>query len=98
MRPTFAILSLTLAGVSPLAHAQLPAAKAEAISRLATAYMAKYKVPGMSIAIVAEGALAWSEAYGLADVENQVPAKPGTVYRTASIGKTMTAAAAMQLV
>jgi CubicO group peptidase (beta-lactamase class C family) len=98
MRVDSAILALALGCVSLVAHAQLPAAKTQAISRLATAYMAKYKVPGMSIAIVADGTLAWSEGYGLADIENQVPAKPGTVYRTASIGKTMTATAAMQLV
>jgi len=35
--------------------------------------------------------------FGLADVENEVPARPTTVYRIASISKPITAVAAMQL-
>jgi CubicO group peptidase (beta-lactamase class C family) len=39
-----------------------------------------------------------SKGYGLADVENSVPAKADTVYRLASIAKSITAVAVMQLV
>jgi serine beta-lactamase-like protein LACTB len=77
--------------------AQLPQAEIDEIGRMVTAFMAKHKIPGLSIAIVAEGGLAWANGYGLADVENSVPAKATTAYRSASIGKTMTATAAMQL-
>jgi serine beta-lactamase-like protein LACTB len=76
---------------------QLPQAEIDEIGFMAAAFMAKHKIPGLSIAIVAEGELAWSNGYGLADVENSVPAKATTAYRSASIGKTMTATAAMQL-
>lgn len=76
---------------------QLQQAQIDEIGRTVSAFMAKHKIPGLSIAIVAEGELAWSNGYGMADVENSVPAKATTAYRTASIGKTMTATAAMQL-
>jgi serine beta-lactamase-like protein LACTB len=77
---------------------QFPQAEIDEVGRTVTIFMAKHKIPGLSIAIVAEGELAWSNGYGVADVENSVPAKSTTAYRSASIGKTMTATAAMQLV
>jgi serine beta-lactamase-like protein LACTB len=54
--------------------------------------------PGISASVVYEGELVWTGADGLADVENQVPAKPETVYRIGSITKTFAAVAVMQLV
>lgn len=78
--------------------AGLDAAKIEQIERRVRAFMSANRVPGLSVAVVVDGEPAWSAGYGLADLENHVPAKATTAYRTASIGKTMTATAAMQLV
>lgn len=89
------ILILTCAAASA---AELPNAKIEAIDRLVKAFVTTNGVPGLSMAVVADGQLQWSSGYGLADVENSVKATAATLYRTASIGKTMTATAAMQLV
>ena len=61
-------------------------------------WMAKHKAPALSVAVVAGGQMRWSKGYGLADVENSVPAKADTVYRLASIAKSITATAVMQLV
>jgi CubicO group peptidase (beta-lactamase class C family) len=57
-----------------------------------------FGTPAISVALVMNDELVWSEGYGLADVENQVPAKADTVYRIASISKPMAATAVMQLV
>ena len=85
--------------VVPSAQAQsLPDAKLQAIEQMLAEKMAEDQIPGLSIAIVMEGQVAWSKGYGMADLENQVPAKPTTAYRTASIGKTITATAVMQRV
>ena len=78
--------------------AALPQTKVDAIDKLVTAFMTTNGVPGMSVVVVADGEIAWTNAYGMADVENGVRTKTTTAYRTASIGKTMTATAAMQLV
>jgi len=78
--------------------AALPQTTITAVERLVTAYRDAHRIPGMSIAVVADGKLAWSKAYGLADIENSVAARNATLYRSASIGKTMTATAAMRLV
>jgi serine beta-lactamase-like protein LACTB, mitochondrial len=72
--------------------------KIDGIHKLVSAYMSKNSVPGMSIAVVVDGKVAWSQGYGIADIEHRIPATTGTEFRTASIGKTMTATAAMRLV
>ena len=94
---TLLIASSLLAITSSAPAADLPQAKIEGVERLITAFMSSNEVPGLSIAIVADGELKWAQGFGLADVENFVPAKATTMYRSASIGKTMTATAAMRL-
>ena len=92
----FALLLL----VFPLLAQQLPALPAATVAVVekdVTSFMSEKNVPGLSIAIVENGALVWENGYGLADLENFVPAKAGTVYRLASVSKPITATAIMQL-
>jgi serine beta-lactamase-like protein LACTB len=79
------------------AAATVPAEKIREIEALISAEMARQKIPGLSVAVVTERRLSWSNGYGLADVENNVAAKASTVYRLASVSKTITAVAVMQL-
>ncbi len=58
----------------------------------------RFGIPGLSVAVAAPAFGCWSEGFGLADVENGVPATADTVFRLASIAKPMTATAVMQLV
>lgn len=74
------------------------AAKIETIEAAIADWMARNKAPALSIAIATDNRAVWSKGFGLADVENQVPAKAGTAYRLASIAKSITAVAVMQLV
>jgi CubicO group peptidase (beta-lactamase class C family) len=67
------------------------------VHRAVTATMVEQKIPGLSLAVVSGGKLRWSSGYGLADVENQVPARAETVYRWASVSKPVTAVAVLQL-
>lgn len=76
----------------------LPAAKVEKIESAIRAWMELNKAPALSAAIVTDNQMRWSKAFGLADVENAVPARPDTAFRLASIAKSMTAVAVMQLV
>lgn len=87
---------LVFAGV-PAAAQRLPADKIEKIEKEITATMSQQNIPGLSVAVVTEQKLRWSNGYGLADLENYVPAKAATVYRLGSISKTITAIAVMQL-
>ena len=85
-------------GVAPAAsESALPEGVVTAVEELLAGEMSRQQIPGLSIAVVVDRQLVWSNGYGLADVENNVPATVRTVYRSASIGKTFTAVAAMQL-
>lgn len=71
------------------------------ISRIETAIsseMSRQSIPALSVAVATENELRWSAGYGMADLENFVPAKAFTVYRLASISKPITATALLQLV
>jgi serine beta-lactamase-like protein LACTB len=72
--------------------------KIKKIESAISSAMSKDKIPGMSVAIVANKKIAWMNGFGQADLENSIPAKANTVYRLASISKTITSVAAMQLV
>ena len=55
--------------------APLPAEKVRQIEALVAAEMAKQKIPGMSVAVVAGGRPLWAAGFGTQDVENDVPAR-----------------------
>lgn len=58
----------------------------------------KHDLPGFSVGVVHDQELIWSKGYGYADITNRIPATDQTLYRVASITKTFTATAVMQLV
>jgi CubicO group peptidase (beta-lactamase class C family) len=59
--------------------------------------MERNHISAVSAAIVHNDELLWTHGYGLADRERNKPAEPTTIYLVASISKTMTATALMQL-
>jgi CubicO group peptidase (beta-lactamase class C family) len=71
-------------------------AKLHALHAFLRAEMERAKYPGMTVAVVRDGEVAWSAAYGFADVEEQIPMTTDAVFYSASIGKTVTATALMQ--
>ncbi|HSB09613.1 MAG TPA: serine hydrolase domain-containing protein [Blastocatellia bacterium] len=98
-RAASVILVLALLAVSAQAQqpTPLPADKREKIEQAISASMSRLGIPGLSVAVVLDHKLRWSNGYGLADVENFVPAKATTAYRLGSISKPITASAVMQL-
>lgn len=90
---------LLAAAASPAADrpAGLPASKLEQVEQAVAAEMARLKIPGMSVAIATDFQVAWTGGFGVADLENSVPAQGATVYRLGSICKPITAVAVLQL-
>ena len=92
---------LLQAAAAPLAlSAQRPVLPAGTITSIDSAvarFMATNHVPGVSVAVVEGGAYAWSEGFGMADMENFVPATPQTLFRLASVSKPLTATATLEL-
>jgi CubicO group peptidase (beta-lactamase class C family) len=93
-----ASVALALPGAAAAQTGSLTRTQIARIRHLVRDRMVAAHIPGSSFAIGRGGKIVWSQGFGLADVENRVPATPETAYRTASIGKAMTATAAMQLV
>lgn len=59
--------------------------------------MKKNKIPGLTVGFVKDNYY-WVKGFGFADLENKLAAKPGSAYRLASVQKSMTAVAILQLV
>lgn len=86
------LLALGLAVASAWA-APDPAEHADAIVRRA---MAEQHIPGLQIAVVKDGKIVMSRAYGVADLAGRTPVTPDTVFPINSITKAFTGVAAMR--
>ena len=71
-----------------------PAAKYEAT---AASFVKEHRLPGAAVGVVHDGELAWAGGAGFADRASRRPSDPKSLYRIASITKTFTATAVMQL-
>ncbi len=59
--------------------------------------MTDQDVEGLSIAVVDDQQVVWSQGFGYADTANKIPATPETIYRVGSISKLFTDTLVMQL-
>ena len=57
-----------------------------------------YHVPGVSVAFIDHGHVAWARGYGMANVAAHQRVTPDTLFQAASISKSVTAFAALRLV
>jgi hypothetical protein len=67
------------------------------IDRLLPKLMRDTAVPGVSLAIIRDGRLAWQRAFGVKDSASSQPADEGTAFEAASVSKTVFAYAALKL-
>jgi len=58
--------------------------------------MAHYRVPGVSLAVIDDGRIAWAKAYGTRAAGGDAPVSPDTLFQAASIGKVVVAVAALR--
>src|SRR5580765_2560827 len=97
-RPTLAFISaLSILPLCPAQEHKLSPEKRSQIEASVAKYMSATHVPGLSAAIVENGDYEWASGFGFADVENNVPASEHTLFRLASITKSLTALGAMRL-
>ena len=71
---------------------------ARAADSIAQAYLQRGHVAALSIAVVRGRDTIVMKGYGLADIENEVPATAQTVFRIGSVTKQFTSVAVMQLI
>jgi serine beta-lactamase-like protein LACTB len=93
------VLLLLLATSAPLQSQESGVAKEERIliETAVSNFLTSTHVPGVSVAVIENGQYEWGAGFGFADLENNAPASEHTLFRLASISKSLTATAAMQL-
>ena len=57
----------------------------------------KLKTPGGALAVAKDGRLVYAKGFGLGDVVNKAPVEPTSLFRIASLSKTLTAVAILKL-
>jgi CubicO group peptidase (beta-lactamase class C family) len=57
-----------------------------------------YQVPGVSVAVIHNGAIEWARGYGVKEIGKNAPVTPETLFQAASISKPVTAIATLGLV
>lgn len=101
-----AVLGTALPGAAQESARPLPRVSAagslsdemvDAIRAMIPDGMSRFGIPGLSLAVAGSGTVRFEAAFGFADVENEVRARPETVYRLASVSKPITATAVMKL-
>ncbi|MFP4432464.1 MAG: serine hydrolase domain-containing protein [Spirochaetaceae bacterium] len=71
---------------------------ADHLHRRVPELMERYEIPGVSVAVVKDGELAWAGAYGYADVAEKRPMTTRSICRAESISKSVTAWGVMKAV
>lgn len=60
--------------------------------------MQQHDMVGLAVVVVKKGEIVYNKSFGLKDVESQTPLSPNDIFRIASISKSFTATALMQLI
>jgi CubicO group peptidase (beta-lactamase class C family) len=76
------------------ARATMPAGLGRTIQDL----MAAGRLPGLSAAVVRDGDVVWSHAWGMANIAADRPARTDTLFMLASVSKTVVATAVLQAI
>lgn len=99
MRHLVVALAITLSAVPATAQSlPTPAAVARIADSLGADFVAARRSPSVAIAVIRGRDTIALKAWGMADLENSVPATATSVYRIGSVTKQFTAATVMQLV
>lgn len=90
-------VGVALFGLASLSGRAAESSPEDAVEELALAAMAASRLPSLSLAYAVGDGKPVARAFGLADVENAVPATARAVFRIGSVSKTLTAVTALRL-
>ncbi len=78
-------------------HAQSPSEQNKRLDQTLAQLRANLSIPGMAVAVSQNAQLLYSQAFGYADLKNQIPATDTTLFRLASVSKLLTNLAIVKL-
>jgi len=78
-------------------RAEKVAATESAVDQIFRVYAERQHLPGFVYGVVVDGNLVYSSGFGLANLEEQIPADPRSLFRIASMSKSFTAVSILQL-
>ena len=90
-------IRLSLAVILVITFCLAPSPQQTELDEFILEKMKENPFPGLSACIVKGNKLVWSQGYGWADVEREIPMTADTIQNIGSISKTITATAVMQL-
>ena len=93
---SLAVVLVALVSVTVAAQQPIDPAAIRTFEEFVEREMKRDRMTGLSVAVI-QGDAVWARGFGLAEVENQVPATEKSSYRMASVSKPMTAVAALKL-
>lgn len=93
-----ALLSLNRFAPAQTEPDEVTDSQREALSAIATAFMANYAVPGLSVAIANHLEIVYQQAFGYSDLKKKERVTPLSLFRIASVTKPITSAAIFQLI
>ncbi len=86
LTPAAVVLTIDVGPAAPALHVTL--------ARM----MGIFREPGLSVAVIEHGQLAWASGFGVTQAGGHIPVTPRTLFQAASISKPVTAAGALWLV
>lgn len=93
-----AALLLGPSGLAGQAGVELPEPLRARFDQLIATDMAAQHIPGLALAVVRNGRVAYAKGYGVANLELEVPVTPTTVFKVGSVSKQFIATGIMLLV
>ena len=99
MRLTFLFVAFALLAAAPtMGQPSLTDAQRTALDTTLEDMRTRARVPGLAVGIVGDGAIVYARGFGVRDLGSAAPVDADTLFHLASISKTFTAAAVMQLI
>lgn len=102
---TWLLLTASLAAAPPDLKAELdvpttgkPDPSFASFDLVMTSFLKQQQLPGGSLAVARNGKLVYARGFGYADLEKKEAVEPAALFRIASVSKTLTAVAILQLV
>lgn len=69
----------------------------DSLNSMVSKYLDNNNPPGLALCVIKEGRFFWSNSYGFADIEKGIPMRTDIIMNIASISKTITITAVLQL-